>query len=247
VAVDAWFYVYVADFGNHRIQKFDGSGRFVTAWGRAGNADGEFNSNRGPAGIAVDHAGRVYVADEGSHRIQRFDRSGAFVAKWGTYGQRNGEFYSPMGVAVDNAGHVYVADTDNNRIQKFEALVPMEGTVLRDQQGIVAAPVVLRNQATGMTARTQTDRAGNYRFDSVGAASPYEIQIDDLLLKEAASLCGRLNFWGVPSTDISVALGSKNERTKVMKTRTDKTGSFCFQNVGGLETYRITFDRVTVR
>src|SRR5439155_3914247 len=45
VATDGSGNVYVADAGNHRIQKFDANGTFLTAWGSPGSGDGQF---RGP-------------------------------------------------------------------------------------------------------------------------------------------------------------------------------------------------------
>lgn len=59
--------VYVADWANHRIQEFDANGRLLAAWGRLGQAPGEFFL---PAGIAVDGRGDVYVADAGSANIR---------------------------------------------------------------------------------------------------------------------------------------------------------------------------------
>jgi tripartite motif-containing protein 71 len=40
VAVDSSGNVYVADLGNHRIQKFDSEGTFITKWGSEGEGDG---------------------------------------------------------------------------------------------------------------------------------------------------------------------------------------------------------------
>ena len=35
VAVDASGYVYVTDDENHRVQKFDSNGNFISEWGRS--------------------------------------------------------------------------------------------------------------------------------------------------------------------------------------------------------------------
>jgi Caspase domain/NHL repeat len=67
VAVDSQGYVYVADDGNNRIQKFDSDGAFVTSWGTPGTGNGEFD---GPVSVAVDSQGYVYVADYFNNRIQ---------------------------------------------------------------------------------------------------------------------------------------------------------------------------------
>ncbi|HOL09915.1 MAG TPA: SBBP repeat-containing protein, partial [Bacillota bacterium] len=62
--------IYVVDLNNHRIQKFNASGEFLTKWGSFGTGDGQFDF---PYGVAVDSSGNVYVADTGNHRIQKFN------------------------------------------------------------------------------------------------------------------------------------------------------------------------------
>jgi hypothetical protein len=61
--------VYVADTGNHRIQKFDTDGTYLTEWGSNGTGNGEFNE---PGSLIVDPSGTIHVADTGNHRIQKF-------------------------------------------------------------------------------------------------------------------------------------------------------------------------------
>ena len=123
VAVDSAGYIYVSDFNNNRIQKFDPRGKIVTdedgepvVWGTAGRQDGQFNN---PAGMAIDSRDRLYVADVGNNRIQRFTTEGDFDGKWGKEGRKRGEFDRPYGVCVDEDDNVYVADTWNHRVQKF--------------------------------------------------------------------------------------------------------------------------------
>ena len=118
VAVSASGNVYVADRQEHRIQKFDANGVFVTKWGSHGSGDGQFLS---PTAITVDASGNVYVADYNNHRIQKFDANGTFLLKWGSYGTGDGQFQYPRGVAVDTSSNIYVADSENDRIQKFDA------------------------------------------------------------------------------------------------------------------------------
>jgi len=121
VAVDANLYVYVADTGNNRIQKFTSSGVYSTQWGfyapSEGNGNGEFYN---PEGVAVDNNGNIYVSDTYNSRIQKFTSAGAYLTQWGGLGNGNGQFDLPAGVTADNNGNVYVTDIYNNRIQKFK-------------------------------------------------------------------------------------------------------------------------------
>ncbi len=125
VAVDAAGNIYVADTGNHRVQVFDASGRYLRGWGQYGSGPGEFNE---PWGIAVDGAGNVYVADTWNYRVQKFDKDGKFLTMWGESGDSQGDalalpgaFYGPRAVAIAGDGSVLVMDTGNERIQRFTA------------------------------------------------------------------------------------------------------------------------------
>lgn len=112
LACDAAGNVYVADFGNCRIQKFDRNLKPVAAWGRRGTGTGEFQD---PCGVAVGPDGNVYVADTWNARVQVFDAAGRYLREFGA------NLYGPRGVAVDAAGRVWVADTGNNRLIRFSA------------------------------------------------------------------------------------------------------------------------------
>ncbi|MFN8526127.1 MAG: hypothetical protein U0821_23745 [Chloroflexota bacterium] len=116
VAVDAEGSIYVADTGNHRIQKFDAAGEFVREWGSQGRAVGQLDT---PRAIAVAGDGDIFVADTGNDRIQRFSTNGAVIATYGERGIEPGQFRRPEGLMVDADGLLWVADTDNDRIQVF--------------------------------------------------------------------------------------------------------------------------------
>jgi DNA-binding beta-propeller fold protein YncE len=99
--------IYVADGhggnSNDRIAKFSKDGKFITAWGKHGKAQGEFDT---PHGIALDSAGKVYVADRANNRVQVFEPDGKFVAEWKQFGR-------PSDVAVDKNDTIYVADSQS--------------------------------------------------------------------------------------------------------------------------------------
>lgn len=108
--------VYVTDYINARVERFNSVGTFVSQWGVLGSGNGQFN---GPTRICVDLLGNIYVADQANHRVQKFAANGSYTLQWGSFGTGNGQFSNPEGMAVDAAGNVYVTDSNNHRIQKF--------------------------------------------------------------------------------------------------------------------------------
>ena len=117
VAADRTGNVYVADVGNHRVQKFSAAGAYLAQWGTQGNGDGQFTF---PLGVAVDRSGNVYVTELGD-RVQKFTSIGMYLTQWGGSGSGEGQFSYPNGVAVDQSDNVYVTDCYNHRIQKFSS------------------------------------------------------------------------------------------------------------------------------
>jgi DNA-binding beta-propeller fold protein YncE len=116
VAVGAAGDIFVADYFNDRIQRFDGRGTFETKWGQTGAANGQFNN---PYSVAVDDEGNVYVADSSNDRIQKFSSDGAFITKWGSSGTGNYQFDLPIGIAVYGSSEVFVSDWFNDRVMRF--------------------------------------------------------------------------------------------------------------------------------
>lgn len=171
--------VYIVELSNHRVQKFDSYGNFITKWGSPGSGNGQFEF---PSGIAVSSDGAVYVADTQNHRIQKFDASGNFITKWGSHGwSGDGQFNYPMGIAVAPDGSVYVADTWNYRIQKFDhngSFVTKWGSYgsgdgqLFGPKGIAIAPDGTVYVVDNDSRVKKFDSAGNFisRWGSLGSS-----------------------------------------------------------------------------
>ncbi len=93
-------FIYVADSGNNRIEKFDSSGGFVTTW--------VVGQRKRIIQLSVwclfNSSGFIYVADTYNDRIEKFSSSGGFVTAWGSSGSANGSFDLPSGVCSDPSG-----------------------------------------------------------------------------------------------------------------------------------------------
>ena len=86
-------FVYVADSGNDRIERFNLEGGEAMEWGSPGSGPGQFSY---PRGVAAN-ASEVLVADDDNHRIQKFDPNGGFQTAVGSQGSGPGQFGFPYG------------------------------------------------------------------------------------------------------------------------------------------------------
>lgn len=69
VTVDQQNHVFVADFYNHRVQKFKADGTFLTSFGSKGKGPGQFDH---AIAVAVAPDATVFVADFLNNRIQKW-------------------------------------------------------------------------------------------------------------------------------------------------------------------------------
>jgi DNA-binding beta-propeller fold protein YncE len=116
IATDADGLVYVADRENHRVQVFDGKGRYQA----------QLNNLHRPCGLFADrrNGGRLFVGELPSHlavnatwpnlgaRVSVVTLKGDLVTRVGGRfaGEAPGEFVAPHGVVVDSRGDFYVAE-----------------------------------------------------------------------------------------------------------------------------------------
>ena len=91
--------LYVTDFLNFRVQKFDSDGNFVRTIGEPGDFPGAMPR---PKGIAVDRNGLLYAVDSAFEIVQIFDvETGNALMPFGKFGSINGGTWLPAGVHID--------------------------------------------------------------------------------------------------------------------------------------------------
>ena len=112
---DGW--VYVADRENHRVQVFDGNGKYETQWNNMHRASGlcmetGTKTPRFYVGeIGPDMAVNIDMPGCGP-RVSIYTHKGELLARLGHEhaGLATGQFISPHGLAVDSRGDIYVGE-----------------------------------------------------------------------------------------------------------------------------------------
>ncbi len=129
VAFDSSENLYIADWANHRIQRFLAAGGIQQLGsGVLGDSPSQFQN---PTDVTVDTAGNVFVADFGNHKVKIYDSGFLHLQTLGsTQGNGNNQFSNPHGVATFGS-KLYVADWANDRVQIFNSNI-LTGSVTID-------------------------------------------------------------------------------------------------------------------
>ncbi len=112
---DGW--VYVADRENHRVQVFNGKGRYETQWNNLHRPSGLFMTG---GKCPICYIGEIGPYQAVNHempnlgpRVTITDNKGKLLARLARTPSRGtgvGQFVSPHGIAVDSRGDIYVGE-----------------------------------------------------------------------------------------------------------------------------------------
>ena len=177
--VDGAGRLWVSDYGNRRVLRFDGASSKATgsaADGVLGQPDFVTNSAGTTAskmtrttGLYVDAGGRLWVAERDNNRVLRFDNAAAkpngaaadgvlgqpdFVT--GTGGLSATKMAEPFGVFVDAGGRLWVSEDVNNRAIRFDNAAAKPNGAAAD--GVLGQPNFTTN-----TYSTTQNGTGNVR------------------------------------------------------------------------------------
>ncbi len=101
--------VYVADHGNHRIQRFDRNLNFISTFSTRDTTilDARFGY---PAGVAVSRFGDLFILDEENIRVVKFNAQSQFERTFGSLGDERGKLEHPLKILLSPDDHVYVLE-----------------------------------------------------------------------------------------------------------------------------------------
>jgi DNA-binding beta-propeller fold protein YncE len=205
MAVDEEGYLYVVDYGNRRISKFDPDGAFILSFGnrnRRGFSDGAFPGFLSPTGIAA-RDGRVYIADSLARSIYIFDRNGTYLDILTGEG-----LTGPESLRFTRNGQLLAADTNrillidphsavirelgmagNSRVRIIGAETDRNGNILAAnfQADEVSVMTRIDDMAAGLFVQIDRVAADNFPVVTV------ELQVQDRLRRPVVGLDAR-NF-----------------------------------------------------
>jgi NHL repeat len=135
--------LYWADFGSHRVMRFDFGTRaisIIAGTGKAGySGDGgpsAFAQMRAPHEVRFDSKGNIFVAERDNHIVRYIDMKSKVISTAAGTGMpgfsgdggpaNQAQLAQPHSIALDRADNVYICDIVNNRVRRID---PKTGTI----------------------------------------------------------------------------------------------------------------------
>ena len=191
-------YIYVSEWGNRRVSKFNLDGEFILSFGRP-RAD--FPGLRGPSGLELRN-GFVYIADSMTGKVEVFDQSGNYIRTLIREGLKAPEdllFTGDNSLLIADEGQVLVYDLENDILSVASDLAGAGKRILsiaQDGNGNIVAADFDGNAVSVMTDMA-TLYAGLFLRINRIATGEYPLVHVDFTVEDR---------WGKPV----VGLGQKN-------------------------------------
>ena len=125
IVTDAEGWVYVADRENHRVQVFDGNGKYETQWVNMSRPCGLYCCRGAQLKFIIGELGPGMPVNRNmpniGPRLSIVDGKGKTLARLGGEagpGLETGKFIAPHGLAVDSRGDIYVGEVSYTEFPK---------------------------------------------------------------------------------------------------------------------------------
>jgi len=158
LTIDEDGYLYVVDYGNRRISKFDPDGVFIISFGLRSAI---FPGLLSPTGIAAGN-GRIYIADNAAKAVYYFDPNGNYLGRLAAQG-----LVSPESLRFISDGTILAAD--GNRIIQI------------DPNSAIVRELGLAGGQNARITNAEIDRNGNITAANFNASEVHIMtRFDDL-------------------------------------------------------------------
>lgn len=194
-------HLLVVDKGNHRIERFDSDGNYLSTVGT--HTDGaDPNELDFPGEVELGPDGRIYVCDTHDHHIHVYDENGELIGTFGEFGTELEHLNHPTALELDGTGHLHVIDAGRSRVQVFNR----HGDRVRsygefgDGEGGLRLPTALLIDSRGLCYVAD---AADHALDVFGANGE-PLAIVDLVFDDLRP-CSPRNLSWAPNNEIYVA------------------------------------------
>ncbi|MDP2884001.1 MAG: NHL repeat-containing protein [Ignavibacteria bacterium] len=109
--------LYVSDYGNHRLQRFDSNLNFISSFATRDTSVVEARFGY-PLGVALSRLGDLFVLDGDNLRVVKFVDNVRFERSFGDIDDRRSRLRQPQKILVGPDDHVYVLEPD--RLLEFD-------------------------------------------------------------------------------------------------------------------------------
>jgi sugar lactone lactonase YvrE len=209
ICVDSAGRLWVSDYGNNRVLRFDNASTIATgapANGVLGQSsfttfgNGATQSSLSwPKDVVIDSAGRLWVADYTNNRVLRFDNAASKANGAnadGVLGQpdftsssvnltQNG-MSGPEGITIDSAGNLFVADLNNRRVLRFDNATAKANGANAD--AVLGQPNFTSN--TVLVSATGMKPAYSVAIDNLGQLYVSDTEHSRILIYQNAATLG---------------------------------------------------------
>ncbi|KAA3610987.1 MAG: hypothetical protein DWQ05_21085 [Calditrichaeota bacterium] len=121
--VDIWaensLDVFVADYNNSRVQRFDRHLNFVTAI-IGEKVENESKQFAFPVAVAWSSFGDLFIIESELNRIIQFDELGVATLSFGDYGEGAGQLEAPAALCVSGKNEIFVVDQGRISVLKYD-------------------------------------------------------------------------------------------------------------------------------
>ncbi len=156
--------VFVADFGNHRIQRFDRNLAFISSFStrERSNPDERFGY---PTDVAVSRLGDLFICDSENSRILKITGLSKVERTFGGFDAGKGRLRKPTQLEVGPDDNVYVQD--GNRVVVFDSF---GNFILNLGEGLFSTDVMIFADDAGIVVFEGTklfffDRGNRFVFE----------------------------------------------------------------------------------
>jgi len=111
--------VFVADYNNHRIQRYNRKLEFIASYVNDPNRDEKLQFGF-PVAVAYSHFNELFLAGAENHRILRFDMNGRPVQSFGDYDWGAGSLEQPAAICIGGEDEIFVADGTRQAVVRFD-------------------------------------------------------------------------------------------------------------------------------